>query len=390
MAGSMAYAADPLGVDSSQRRPAPRLGAPRPHPRCSRGCPGLPCRRARCSSRYGLVVVLVGRPGRPRLQLHRASCRAWRWALVAMVVPCGRFDYRRLSNFTTAAPRRQRGAHPLCPTFRASAPTRAWAPSPGSRSACRCSPASSRRSRSCCCDASRHGPLPAARWTTAREYCKALGHACSFRSRAIMTQPDLGTGLVYLVISARGARHGRRAAEATCSSRSSPASRPSSAVFAVDELLKYQQSDGTWEYKLLEELPAQPPARVPEPRGATLRATATTSQQAQIAIGSRAACSARASCNATQSTHGFLPEAPTDFIFCVLAEELGFLGVMALHRPVRRRSFWYASRIARRVRRPVRHAHRHVRRGHVAVPDSGEHRHGPAGSCPSRASRCRS
>ena len=27
---------------------------------------------------------------------------------------------------------------------------------------------------------------------------------------------------------------------------------------------------------------------------------------------------------------GILPEAPTDFIFCVLAEELGFLGVLAL------------------------------------------------------------
>ena len=27
---------------------------------------------------------------------------------------------------------------------------------------------------------------------------------------------------------------------------------------------------------------------------------------------------------------GILPEAPTDFIFCVLAEELGFVGVMVL------------------------------------------------------------
>ena len=32
----------------------------------------------------------------------------------------------------------------------------------------------------------------------------------------------------------------------------------------------------------------------------------------------------------SQGTLGYLPEAPTDFIFCVLAEELGFVGAMAL------------------------------------------------------------
>jgi rod shape determining protein RodA len=31
-----------------------------------------------------------------------------------------------------------------------------------------------------------------------------------------------------------------------------------------------------------------------------------------------------------QSALGFLPEAPTDFIFCVLAEDLGFVGVIVL------------------------------------------------------------
>lgn len=58
-----------------------------------------------------------------------------------------------------------------------------------------------------------------------REYCKVLGMLL-VPFAAIMTQPDLGTGLVYMAISAMvlvmGAPRG-----ATCSSRSSPASRPS-------------------------------------------------------------------------------------------------------------------------------------------------------------------
>ena len=33
---------------------------------------------------------------------------------------------------------------------------------------------------------------------------------------------------------------------------------------------------------------------------------------------------------ATQSSLGFLPEAPTDFVFCVLAEEFGFVGALLL------------------------------------------------------------
>ena len=33
---------------------------------------------------------------------------------------------------------------------------------------------------------------------------------------------------------------------------------------------------------------------------------------------------------ATQSSLGFLPEAPTDFVFCVFAEEFGFIGALAL------------------------------------------------------------
>jgi rod shape determining protein RodA len=51
--------------------------------------------------------------------------------------------------------------------------------------------------------------------------------------------------------------------------------------------------------------------------------------QAKIAVGSGGLLG-KGFMNATQSTLGFLPEAPTDFVFCVLAEEFGFLGALAL------------------------------------------------------------
>lgn len=52
-------------------------------------------------------------------------------------------------------------------------------------------------------------------------------------------------------------------------------------------------------------------------------------QQAMIAIGS-GGFFGKGFMNATQSTLGFLPEAPTDFVFCVLAEEFGFVGAVVL------------------------------------------------------------
>ncbi len=51
--------------------------------------------------------------------------------------------------------------------------------------------------------------------------------------------------------------------------------------------------------------------------------------QAKIAIGSGGLLG-KGIGNATQASLGFLPEAPTDFIFCALAEQLGFLGVIIL------------------------------------------------------------
>ncbi|MDO5334902.1 MAG: rod shape-determining protein RodA [Coriobacteriia bacterium] len=52
-------------------------------------------------------------------------------------------------------------------------------------------------------------------------------------------------------------------------------------------------------------------------------------QQAMIAIGS-GGLTGKGFMQATQSTLGFLPEAPTDFVFCVLAEEFGFVGAVIL------------------------------------------------------------
>jgi rod shape determining protein RodA len=52
-------------------------------------------------------------------------------------------------------------------------------------------------------------------------------------------------------------------------------------------------------------------------------------RQSKIAIGSGGLLG-KGLGNATQSGLGFLPEAPTDFIFCALAEQFGFLGSLTL------------------------------------------------------------
>ncbi|MEY8313704.1 rod shape-determining protein RodA [Adlercreutzia muris] len=159
-----------------------------------------------------------------------------------------------------------------------------------------------------------------------REYCKVLGlllvpFAC------IMTQPDLGTGLVYMAISAvvlvMGGAKARYLLLTVAAGVAAIA-----AVFAVDELLKYQLPDGTWEYRLLKNYQRRRLLVFLNPE-ADLSGDGYNLAQAKIAIGS-GGLFGKGLLNATQSTHGFLPEAPTDFIFCVLAEELGFVGVVAL------------------------------------------------------------
>lgn len=155
-----------------------------------------------------------------------------------------------------------------------------------------------------------------------REYIKALAYI-AIPFLAIMTQPDLGTGLVYLVIGAVTlVMGGARAKYLLITLGAFVAAIV--AVFAIDEVVK----QATGEYKLLQQYQRNRLLVFLDP-------TADTSdsgynlQQAMIAIGS-GGLFGKGLGNATQSSLGFLPEAPTDFIFCVLAEQLGFVGVMAL------------------------------------------------------------
>lgn len=159
-----------------------------------------------------------------------------------------------------------------------------------------------------------------------REYLKALG-IMLIPFVCIMTQPDLGTGLVYLFIAATALVVG--------------GARPKyllitlvagilavAAVFAIDEVLATTLPDGTKEYKLLKNyqrnrlLVFLDPDLDPTGEGYNLK-------QAMIAIGS-GGLFGQGLFQGTQHALGLLPEAPTDFIFCVLAEELGFFGVMVL------------------------------------------------------------
>lgn len=160
----------------------------------------------------------------------------------------------------------------------------------------------------------------------AREYLKALG-IMLIPFVCIMTQPDLGTGLVYLFITAVALVVGGARPKFLLITLAAGIVAVI-AVFAIDEVLKYQKPDGTYEYRLLKNYQRArltvflDPDSDPTGDGYNLK-------QAQIAIGS-GGLFGKGLFQGTQHTLGLLPEAPTDFIFCVLAEELGFFGVMVL------------------------------------------------------------
>ncbi len=155
-----------------------------------------------------------------------------------------------------------------------------------------------------------------------RAYIKALVYI-AIPFFAIMTQPDLGTGLVYLVIGAVTlVMGGARLKYLLITLGAFVAAIV--AVFAVDEVIKQV----TGEYKLLQQYQRNRLLVFLDPSADTSD-SGYNLQQAMIAIGSGGLLG-KGLGNATQSTLGFLPEAPTDFIFCVLAEQFGFVGVMVL------------------------------------------------------------
>ena len=155
------------------------------------------------------------------------------------------------------------------------------------------------------------------------EYLKVVG-LMLIPFVCIMTQPDLGTGLVYLFIGAVALVVG--------------GARPKYlivtlivcvllvvAVFVIDEFIK----GSTGEYKLLKQYQRNRLLVFMNQGSADLSDEGYNLQQAMIAIGS-GGLFGQGYMQGSQHALGILPEAPTDFIFCVLAEELGFFGVMAL------------------------------------------------------------
>ena len=156
-----------------------------------------------------------------------------------------------------------------------------------------------------------------------REYLKALG-IMLVPFLCIMTQPDLGTGLVYLFITAVALVVGGARSKFLLITLVAGIAAIA-AVFAVDQVI----FDTTGEYKLLKQYQRNRLLVFLEHDSVNLSDEGWNLKQAQVAIGS-GGLFGKGLFNATQATLGFLPEAPTDFIFCVLAEQLGFFGVMVL------------------------------------------------------------
>ena len=155
------------------------------------------------------------------------------------------------------------------------------------------------------------------------EYCKAVG-IMLVPFICIMTQPDLGTGLVYLFIGAVALVAGGARAKHLLVSLAIGIALIA-AVFAIDEVLR----GATGEYKLLKQYQRDRLLVFMNQGSADLSDEGYNLQQAMIAIGS-GGLTGQGYMHGSQHALGLLPEAPTDFIFCVLAEELGFFGVMAL------------------------------------------------------------
>lgn len=159
-----------------------------------------------------------------------------------------------------------------------------------------------------------------------REYVKSLG-IMMIPFVCIMTQPDLGTGLVYLFIAATALIMGGARPKYLLVTLAAFIALVA-LVLVADEFLKYQTADGTWEYRLLKNYQRNRLLVFLNPDADT-STSGYNLHQAQIAVGS-GGLFGKGLGNGTQSALNYVPEAQTDFIFCVLAEELGFVGVCVL------------------------------------------------------------
>lgn len=155
-----------------------------------------------------------------------------------------------------------------------------------------------------------------------REYLKCLGTLLALFV-AIMLQPDLGTGLVFFAVGIAilfvGGAHWKWLLITLVA-----LSAAAALVLYIDPILDDMMGRDVLlkEYQKNRLLVFMDDTIDPMGIGYNLK-------QAKIAIGS-GGLMGKGLYNATQSTLGFLPEAPTDFIFCVVAEELGFVGCMGL------------------------------------------------------------
>ncbi|WP_270297488.1 FtsW/RodA/SpoVE family cell cycle protein [Eggerthella sinensis] len=269
---------------------------------------------------YGLVIVLSAVTGDPDYSFSRQLSNVALGTVLMILV--WRFDYRRLSDFTTIflVVSVALILSPHIPGLGTDAGmgAQSWiklGPLP------QVQPGEFAKITVILLDASvmaRYG----GRLDDAREYLKALG-IMLIPFVCIMTQPDLGTGLVYLFITAVALVVGGARPKFLLITLAAGIVAVI-AVFAIDEVIK----NSTGEYKLLKQYQRNRllvflyPDIDPTGNSYNLK-------QAQIAIGS-GGLFGKGLFQGTQHTLGLLPEAQTDFIFCVLAEELGFFGVMVL------------------------------------------------------------
>lgn len=155
-----------------------------------------------------------------------------------------------------------------------------------------------------------------------RDMWRVLGYLAAALG-LILLQPDLGTGMVFVGITAAmlllGGLEGKRFAVIGVLAIVAVVG-----VFAVDGTLDRVAGKDVAlkQYQKDRLLVFLDPERDPSGAGYNL-------QQSKIAVGS-GGITGKGLRSGTQSNLHFLPERHTDFIFAVLAEELGFVGAMAL------------------------------------------------------------